>query len=1051
MNEKMKSFLVVAILLMAGLLFLLCLPTGNVAGATTRFVGASGSTYTTIQDAIDDAQEQDMIVIEDGTYTENLDFSTITAGPLTELIIMGNGSVTIDGSAATIIPLDGGDVSMLILAELILTNGGTNAITIQNAGIIATINVNIGTPLIADTSALRECYFQTFEVLYMDGTTPIEDADLMLDTDGDLEYATDYYDPGSLNATTDVDGKIYDVVVANARHLNSGVVYHNNVVYAYKNEDAAHEEMLIIADTNATGTIQVTFSADVRAPVALENVTATTVDQTSIQVTWNATVEPSFLNYTVYETDSMGGSKVKLGNTTNEYYNVTGLAPSTQYYFVATVTDDAGLESPDSAVATNTTLDPINGTVSGTAKFGPITRGVGGGADREIYVALLNATADEIVNTTVNETEYNYTFTGVLFQANLSVWAEPVDDADKGAVGVSSGWLPDQSDEFVLSLSNLAQAEDLELPWYEYVPPLPILSGKVTYEDTGENATGCTVQLLQYNETGVMSYIANGTANDTTGNYTFIDVLDGKNYTVKVTPEADMLGEMDVKDGYLPKETDMFNVTMDKTMDVELEYYDYEPWAKVTGQVQYTGGDNDPRNATNLTVEVYQTLMEVVDDNWTENKTLKASVTTNDTGFYVIDGEPGINYTVMVTPATDDLYINGTQSGYEPVESDLIDLVDKEEKTLDLDLVWKVWQDIVEPVKYNLSGVVTFASEGPKADLVAEGATITDGTDTITLGTDGKYFFILEEGTFSLTVTPAADDLGETGSKSGYLAKTETGTLSEATTLDIVLEYYTYTPIVTGEVDITSPALDQKFKVGDEITVTGTTDLPDGTILTVTIDTETGIATVSGGTWSVTMNVPDEPGSYQVIVENDEGTVSDDVIIEVEDKDDDKIDPAIIAAVVIVIIVLVIVIIILAVLMFRKKPAEEEEDEEGGEFECPECSALVSADVDTCPECGESFEEEEFRCPECGAKIEGESSSCDECGTEFEGTDEDEEELDEDEEEVEDEDEDEEEGDDEDEEIDEDEEEVDEEDDEDEEEEEEDEDFEVEIEEDDSI
>jgi pectin methylesterase-like acyl-CoA thioesterase len=101
MNEKMKSILVVAILLLAGLLFLLCLPTGNVAGATTRFVGATGSTYATIQDAIDDAQEQDMIVIEDGTYTEKLDFSTITAGPLTELIIMGKGSVTIDGSGGT--------------------------------------------------------------------------------------------------------------------------------------------------------------------------------------------------------------------------------------------------------------------------------------------------------------------------------------------------------------------------------------------------------------------------------------------------------------------------------------------------------------------------------------------------------------------------------------------------------------------------------------------------------------------------------------------------------------------------------------------------------------------------------------------------------------------------------------------------------------------------------------------------------------------------------------------------------------------------------------
>jgi flagellar basal body-associated protein FliL len=106
---------------------------------------------------------------------------------------------------------------------------------------------------------------------------------------------------------------------------------------------------------------------------------------------------------------------------------------------------------------------------------------------------------------------------------------------------------------------------------------------------------------------------------------------------------------------------------------------------------------------------------------------------------------------------------------------------------------------------------------------------------------------------------------------------------------------------------------------------------------------------------------------------------------EIETKDDESN----IMMIILIVIVVVIIIVILVALAMRKKPEEEEapaeeEEEIAGEFECPACGALVSADEKVCPECGEEFEEEEFKCPECGAPIEPDATTCDACGAEFE-------------------------------------------------------------------
>jgi len=1018
MKEKLKGF-IVAILLLTGLFLLMFIPAGNVA-AHELYVGSS-TRYNTISNAVLDSLDGTVIVVEQNTYTEQVTFGTL--GGFSELAIAGNGTTIIDGTGGYCIDVIGTNVAKLYLINLTLTNDGTvEHIKATGGAVVMLINCTFNTVNVKDTSEVRVDNNIQFQVFYKDGITPIVNAHFMLEADGFLEYATSFYDPGSLNVTTDTDGFIGPFGLRAGVIDATGTTWVNNTVSVYKMEAMPHEEVLY-ADAN-TSYNKITFSKDIRAPVKIENVTVATVDQATLNVTWNATDEDPFLNYTIYQTDSLGMNGVVVGNTTDTWFAVGGLTHSTKYFYVVTVFDNVSLESPKSDVANGTTASPTTGTVQGTAKFGAITRGVGGGgADIEIiYVALLNATAHEIVNTTVNETDYNFSFSAILFQTNLTVYTEPLNDTDKGAVGVSSGWMPDQSDEFALSVSNLIQTEDMVLPWYEYVPPLPVISGKATYKNgdmDGLNATEAKVELFQHMEefnvtlndtVTITDLIDTETANNVTGNYTFIDVPVGRNYTVMVTPLAAHLGSVATKtDGYLPKETDWFNVTMDTTMNVELDWFEYVYAAPtIMGRVMFTGGDNDPRNASGVTVELLKHTF-----NTTSNATETASNGTylvNETGTYTFTGVIGGNYSITATPATEDLYVDGTQDGYEPFEEKAIGILAGDAiEVLDINLSWKF--GIVVTETYTVSGFVTFDDNvlGPKAGLFAEGADVE-----IVVGTgffpgvtnaDGYYEItgVPVESGYTLTVTAATADAGEMNVKDGYLAHEEPAfDISANHTINVTLVYYDYPegPILNPVINIASPQNNEKFTVGEKITVSGNTeDIANGETVTVEIDGTEYTTTVQDGKWSVEVKLPKTQGTYFINV--DAGSASNSVEITVEE--DEVLSPAMIAGIIIIVAVIIIVIIVLVFMMMKKKPEEDEDEGDDGEFECPECGALVSGDTDTCPECGESFEEEDFRCPECGAQIEKDSSSCDECGTEFEGDeddeDEDEEEVDEDEEE----------------------------------------------------
>jgi RNA polymerase subunit RPABC4/transcription elongation factor Spt4 len=208
------------------------------------------------------------------------------------------------------------------------------------------------------------------------------------------------------------------------------------------------------------------------------------------------------------------------------------------------------------------------------------------------------------------------------------------------------------------------------------------------------------------------------------------------------------------------------------------------------------------------------------------------------------------------------------------------------------------------------------------------------------------------------------------------------------------------------------------MKLEKALTATFKTVLP-AIVITLYIDGEGSVALEKDGTQVatgnivsnvVTLSIPGDQftsGTHTVKVtgkddyKDDEWTIEidEDGIVtgpgdsadnaramEKEGTDDDDGNMMMIIAIVVIIVIIIVVMVMLAM---RKKPAEEEapveeEEETAGEFECPACGALVSADEKVCPECGEEFEEEEFKCPECGAPIEPDATTCEACGAEFE-------------------------------------------------------------------
>lgn len=103
------------------LLFLSLVSTGSLEAATTRNVCSPSCTYSTIQSAINASSNGDTVLVSDGTYTENIDFS---GKAITVTSVNGAGSTTIDGNqSGSVVTFATSEGSGSVLDGFKLTNG----------------------------------------------------------------------------------------------------------------------------------------------------------------------------------------------------------------------------------------------------------------------------------------------------------------------------------------------------------------------------------------------------------------------------------------------------------------------------------------------------------------------------------------------------------------------------------------------------------------------------------------------------------------------------------------------------------------------------------------------------------------------------------------------------------------------------------------------------------------------------------------------------------------------------------------------------------------
>jgi len=344
---------------------------------------------------------------------------------------------------------------------------------------------------------------------------------------------------------------------------------------------------------------------------------------------------------------------------------------------------------------------------------------------------------------------------------------------------------------------------------------------------------------------------------------------------------------------------------------------------KVTGTVTFSGGPQDSLGAENVSVELFQNLMDFKAGNWSENKTLIDETTTNVTYAYSFEVDAGINYSVKVTPKAADL-ANETTSGYEIFETNLFDVT-----TLN--------------VNQNVALVYFTYTPPPPPTLtltapVAQAQYYTGDTVTISGGSTelvNGIIVTLTLGNATVDVTIAAygkwsGELSAPDTAGNYTITATSGTLTDSVSIEVI-------DLPGDDKDTDDDGLNDDWEMlhFSSLDYDGSDD-PDG-------DTFNNEREYNAGT------NPMDPDSYPTDTDDD------------EDDTDDK--DYTITIIIIVVLVALLLISIFAFLILKKKQKDEEEEEKESIYEQPE-------DEMECPTCGSVFAVGHTNCPECGEELE---------------------------------------------------------------------------------
>jgi pectate lyase len=171
---------------------------------------------------------------------------------------------------------------------------------------------------------------------------------------------------------------------ATVQEINAGGIFNPSSFYSYTPHPAdANLQTLIVSNAGWQNTVAP--PADTQAPTAPTALSATTISDSQINLSWSASTDNvGVIGYDVYR------NSVKIGTTAATTYSDTGLTAATTYSYTVRAFDAAGNSSAPSASASGTSAAPAAPPADTTAPTVSIASPTGGNVSNIVPV-LVNA------------------------------------------------------------------------------------------------------------------------------------------------------------------------------------------------------------------------------------------------------------------------------------------------------------------------------------------------------------------------------------------------------------------------------------------------------------------------------------------------------------------------------------------------------------------------------------------------------------------------------------------------------------------------------------
>ncbi len=744
------------------------------SGDTILYVdGSGGSTYTNIQDAVDDAGPHTTIIVNSGNYDR---FSISGKGDLT---IRGNSSSPDDVIVAAGLsssPAAGlSSSSNITLSFMQIVGGlGTVSVNLNRCNNITLLNLklsSLGSSMnIWDSEDVSMFFLSAYNPIGIYGSRRVAGGFVLISSDKEQAKGL------SISSSSDVS---MDFLTINMTGSESVVLYGTNSDNVTLLRLSGYYENLF-AELHG-GSARVLGFDPPSSDLAIYSGSLFTVENERIVLVRDET------NTTVIE-----GVDLKLSSDGEVRYSTEHFGGSDP------VSDQTGrfLEMPPliaKAYRGANTSSPVRNDITLWYGGGDVERelflkGIDANVTQYIYVLLPDFEApDPPQNATIDvlsEDSVRISFDGSnssdaagyrIYGNDTGDWRLLLNTTSAGSytmeglVGGTEYWF-----RLVSFDDSGIESEGIILNATTLPPTKGTIQGHVSYDggpQDGVNASSCNISI--HNGSSLLTYMIVGED----GNFLFRNISFGDGYLIRAVP-TDAVMEGGNVSGYTEWNL-TFNLTGDMNIDIAVPFYNYtpEPSGTLSGRVVYYNGPLDGENAANITVTLFDPGLTHPFD----------STVTDGDGRFVLDNVSFGDYIIVARPVGDVRY-GGNESGYT-IWRGIVNFTEDRDMFISLR-----YYEYIPPDTARISGNLTF-SGGPLDGEAAPGSTVEiyKGSELVSaLQSDAAGTFAsdnLPYGSYIVVAIPP-DEVVDGGNRSGY-TRTETHVnLTEDTSIDMVFGYY---------------------------------------------------------------------------------------------------------------------------------------------------------------------------------------------------------------------------------------------------------------------